>query len=154
MGINKNIASAREAIRRFNRHAGVLKSDPYGLGLSLSQGSALVDIDRHGQLRPNDLVRLLNLEKSSVSRLVLVLEEKSLVRVTDHPSDGRAKVIEITKSGKKCVDIINRTMDNLVSHAFQYLKPREQTEVVNALSKLAEAVDLAENRKITMEGTT
>jgi DNA-binding MarR family transcriptional regulator len=149
----KNVASVREALRRFNRHAGVLKSDPYGIGLSLSQASALVDMDRFGQLQPNDLVRLLNLEKSSVSRLILVLEDKKLVRITDHPKDGRAKIIEITKAGKKCVDIINRVMDSTVSNAFRYLKPSERAEVVRALMKLADAVDVLENHETTLEGT-
>lgn len=127
-------------MRRFNRRVGVLKSDPYGIGLSLSQASALVDIERYGPLRPNDLVRLLNLERSSISRLVAVLEQKALVRTTDYPADGRAKVLELTRAGEKSVAMINEMMDRTIADALRAMDSLGQKEVVRALSKLAGAV--------------
>lgn len=140
--VNKEDVSAiREAMRRFNRRVGVLKSDPYGIGLSLSQASALVDIERYGPLRSNDLVRLLNLERSSISRLVAVLEHKALVRITNHPSDGRAKVLQLTRAGERSVAIINGMMDRTIADALRHLDSLDQKEVVRALAKLADAVN-------------
>src|SRR5689334_17863309 len=101
MKTDLEVQIVRESLRRFNRRAGVLKSDPYGIDLSLSQSSALVDIARFGALRPNDLVRLLNLEKSSISRLITVLEDKGLVTADEDPHDGRSKLLKLTKAGRK-----------------------------------------------------
>lgn len=105
----------REALRVINRRAGVLKSDPYEIGLSLTQGSALVDIGRYGPLKPNDLVRLLHLEKSSVSRLLKGLGDKGFILIGDNKGDGRSKMISLTRSGQKAVEAINRQSNALVS---------------------------------------
>jgi putative acetyltransferase len=129
----------REALRGINRRAGVLKSDPYGIGLSLTQGSALVDIGRYGPLKPNDLVRLLHLEKSSVSRLLKGLENNGYISVGDDDGDARSKVISLTRSGQKAVETIDRQSNALVSEILGCLENEEQKAVVAAFKKLIAA---------------
>ena len=141
---SEQVERVREVLRRFNRRAGVLQTDPYGLDLSLSQGSALVDIGRFGQLRSQDLVQLLNLEKSSVSRLVANLEERKLLKITPDPEDGRSKHLSLTPSGRKAVAVINRLANRVVEEAFDHLSAKEQAEVVAALEKLNHAVNRAD----------
>lgn len=138
---SEQVERVREVLRRFNRRAGVLQTDPYGLGLSLSQGSALVDIDRFGQLRSQDLVQLLNLEKSSVSRLVANLEDRKLLKTAPDPEDGRSKQLSLTASGRKAVAVINRLANRVVEEAFEHLSAKEHAEVVSALEKLNHAVN-------------
>ena len=143
-----DVQLVREALRRFNRRVGVLKSDPYGIGLSLSQGSALVDIGRFEALKPNDLVRLLRLDKSSVSRMIDVLVEKKLVVISHDPSDGRSKNLTLTSSGKKAVKVINEALDRSVSEVFEHLDAKDQKTLVIAFKKLAGAVDQADKDPI------
>jgi DNA-binding MarR family transcriptional regulator len=131
----------REALRHINRRAGVLKADPYGIGLSLSQGSALVDIERFGSLRPNDLVRLLHLEKSSVSRLLTTLVERDLIAVGDDQKDGRSKIVTLTRSGRKAVQVINNQSNGLVREVLDALSLPERKKIVTALGKLVHAFD-------------
>jgi len=135
--MSKKVEVIREALRLINRRVGVLSSDPYGLGLSLSQGSALVDIDRHGSLKPNDLVRLLRLDKSTVSRLIEVLVKKQMVSMNHDPSDGRARILTLTANGKKAVKSINQALDHSVSEIFERLEPRDQKSMVKAFENMA-----------------
>lgn len=143
-----DVQLVREALRRFNRRVGVLKSDPYGIGLSLSQGSALVDIGRFEALKPNDLVRLLRLDKSSVSRMIDVLVEKKLIAISNDPSDGRSKNLTLTPNGKKAVKVINEVLDQSVSKIFEHLDAKDQKALVTAFEKLAVAVDRADQDPI------
>lgn len=131
----------REALRRFNRKAGVLKSDPYGIGLSLSQASAIVDIEKNERLKPNDLVKLLNLEKSSISRLVAVLEKLNLIKIESDPNDGRSKILTLTQSGKKSAQIINRISDQSVTDVLKKLESRELQDVLRGFEKLIQVLE-------------
>jgi DNA-binding MarR family transcriptional regulator len=144
MSNGSKIRLVRDALRRFNRWAGVLKSDPYGLQLSLSQGSALVDIDRYGPLRPGTLATMLNLEKSSISRLVQTLIKKRLVVLSNHTEDARAKLLTLTSKGKEAVRVINRLADSSIEQAFQSLSMSEQDQLVSAFTRFADVVEGAQ----------
>jgi DNA-binding MarR family transcriptional regulator len=139
-----DIELIRESLRRFNRRAGVLQSDPYGVGLTLSQASALVDIGRFGQLKPNDLARLLRLDKSSVSRMLTVLEDKKLIATNDDPADRRSKNLTLTITGKKTVRVINEISDKTVSDILGLVSIHDQREIVDAFEKLSAAVEQAD----------
>ena len=139
-----DVALIRDALRKFNRRAGVLKSDPYGIGLSLSQSSALVDVGRFGKLKSNDLVRLLRLEKSTVSRLVDVLIEKKLVVVSEDPKDGRSNILTLTLGGRKAVHTINDLSNKSVTEILGHLDLRKQKSLVAAFEILGRAVDDAD----------
>ncbi|MGE0633590.1 MAG: MarR family winged helix-turn-helix transcriptional regulator [Pseudobdellovibrionaceae bacterium] len=141
----EKIKQVRDALRVFNREAGVLKADPYGIGLPLSQASALIDIERFGSLRPNDLVQLLKLEKSSVSRLISVLEDKDFIAISDDKKDRRSKTLSLTNKGRRAVQTINEASNNLVARTLELLSAQEQKEIVDALAKMARAVDSAIN---------
>lgn len=144
MSNGSKIRLVRDALRRFNRWAGVLKSDPYGLQLSLSQGSALVDIDRYGPLRPGTLATMLNLEKSSISRLIQTLIKKKLVVLSDHTQDARAKLLTLTSKGKEAVRVINRLADRSIEQAFHSLSVSEQDQLVSAFTRFADVVEGAQ----------
>jgi DNA-binding MarR family transcriptional regulator len=138
---SKDVQSVRECLRQFNRYAGVLKTDPYGIGLTLTQGSALVDIERHGSLRPNDLVRLLNLEKSSISRMVSGLTASGYIDIRPDPMDGRAKMLTLTKLGKKVADKINELANKSVKDILGQLTADDQKKVANAFEDLRQVFD-------------
>lgn len=134
----------RESLRRFNRRAGVLKSDPYKIGLSLSQSSALVDIERFGTLKSNDLVRLLHLDKSTVSRMLEGLQEKKLITVSDNPTDRRSRNLTLTISGKKAVKTIHEASNKSVTDVLCFLDRNEQKALALAFKSLQKAVELAD----------
>jgi len=142
--MRKQVQTIRNGLRRFNRWAGVLKTDPYEIGLSLSQSSALVDIERSGKLKPQELAHLLNLDKSSVSRLIAVLESKNLIKVTNDSDDKRSKDLTLTTKGKEMVQKIHRISDQSVVEALNLLGEKDRTEIALAFEKLAHAVEQLE----------
>jgi DNA-binding MarR family transcriptional regulator len=138
---DKQIETVRNGLRHFNRKAGVLKSDPYGIGLSLSHCSALIDIERHGTIKPNELTTLLLLDKSTVSRLLSNLVAKDLIRTSNDTDDGRGKVLTLTSKGKKLVEVINEVSNDSVLSVFKNLTPQEKQTVVTAFQLISKAID-------------
>lgn len=145
--MNNKIHSVRNSLRKFNRWAGVLSADPYGLGLSLSQCGALVDLERFESLRPANLANLLKLDRSSVSRLISALEDKGLISISLSSEDGRSKTIALTKKGQKTLNEIHRISNNTVESVFHFLSDKDQEQVAAAFEKLSKAVEVAEKQK-------
>lgn len=127
-----HIETVRNGLRVLNRKAGVLKSDPYGIGLPLSHCSTLVDISRHGHIRPNQLIALLMLDKSTISRIIANLESKDLIKVTSDTEDARSKVLALTQKGKKLVEIINDVSNDTVRELFENLSPKERQMIAES----------------------
>jgi DNA-binding MarR family transcriptional regulator len=145
--MTNHIQIIRNGLRRFNRWAGVLKTDPYDIGLSLSQSSALVDIERHGTLKPQELAQLLNLDKSSVSRLIGVLDSKNLIKISDDLEDKRSKNLNLTANGKEMVRKIHKVSNRSVVEALDLLNEKERLEIARAFEKLAQAVEQLEKKQ-------
>jgi DNA-binding MarR family transcriptional regulator len=142
-----SIKTIRDGLRQLNRFAGVLKTDPYGVGLTLSQSSALVDLERFESLRPLELARHLQLEKSSISRLVEVLASKHFILISDDPNDRRSKMLRLTDKGKETVKKIHRISDQIIKDVLKYVPEKEHVEISQAFEKIIEAFKALESRK-------
>lgn len=135
------IETVRNGLRVLNRKAGVLKADPYGIGLPLSHCSTLVDINRQGPMKPNELLPLLLLDKSTISRIISSLESKNLIKVSSDLNDGRGKVLTLTQKGKKLVEIINEVSNETVKEVFQYLSAKERQTVSEGFHLILQSLD-------------
>jgi len=54
---------------------------------------------------PTELARQLNIERSTISRTILALEEKGLVECLT-PDERMGRYYRVTETGKKVIDII------------------------------------------------
>lgn len=69
------------------------------IGISHAHGQILVCLLQDGPMRPADVGARTGFEQSTVSRLVKELVRRKLIRKRPHPSDGRARILEIAKRG-------------------------------------------------------
>jgi DNA-binding MarR family transcriptional regulator len=141
MDKNTQIEVVRNGLRLFNRKAGVLKSDPYGIGLPLSHCSALIDINRKNSLKPSELTSLLLLDKSTISRILINLESKDLIKILTDDKDGRSKVLSLTSKGRKLVDIIDDVSNETVRDVFQKLNLQERQAVAHAFNLILQTFE-------------
>ena len=63
----------------------------------------LVELDRCGPVRLNDLAERLRLDASTVSRRVKNLGEQDLVATTSDTADGRARRVQIRPAGRRAL---------------------------------------------------
>ena len=92
-----------ELVRDFNRYytrrLGILTDRYLGQGRTLSEARLLFEIGAGANV--GDLRARLGLDSGYLSRLLRALERQGLVRVRAHPSDGRARVAELTEAGAR-----------------------------------------------------
>lgn len=68
--------------------------------LRLNEWRLLALIRSHAPARAGDMADLLSMDKSQMSRVIKVLQDKGLIKNTTDPNDGRAVALKPTKKGK------------------------------------------------------
>lgn len=111
-------------------------------GLTITQSYVMEVIIRRRRLTLNDLTEEMNLDKSTLSRVVDGLERKGAVRRIGNPLDGRSILLEATRSGKQRrqrieADIVAENADVLA--AFSPAVRRDVVRLIGALSRAVRA---------------
>jgi len=96
-----------EAIRGFNRfytqRIGILRRDPYGSDLPLTEVRILYELAHGRSLAASDLVRELDLDAGYVSRILQAFETKGWLRRKPSDSDARRNVLALTAAGRRAM---------------------------------------------------
>src|SRR5471030_1259673 len=98
MKTNTLIPHIRSASREMVRQFGLLNNRFASIG-STSQCHALVELDSHGVMNLGQLASVLNLEKSTISRLITQLFDQGICHIQPDECDRRNKLISLTKTG-------------------------------------------------------
>jgi len=133
------IPHIRSASREMVRQLGLLNNHFSSIG-SNSQCHALVELDSCGVMNLGQLSTILNLDKSTASRLVTQLCEKGICEIQPDEHDRRNKLISLTKKGSKLVNEIHREADLQVKLALNMMSNEEQAVVLNGLTVYAKAL--------------
>jgi DNA-binding MarR family transcriptional regulator len=108
-----------------------------GQGLSPSQNSALVSIERLGPLTPSELAAIERIQRPSATRIIGGLVEAGLVTRERDTSDGRIARVSITRAGAA---MLRRSR----SRKNAYLARRMQRLTPEQLATLEQAAELLE----------
>ncbi|URZ18589.1 MarR family winged helix-turn-helix transcriptional regulator [Clostridium felsineum] len=131
----------RELIRILIRDLGVLeKSDSSCSGVTISQCHAIVEIGRNEELSLNELARILNLDKSTMSRTINKLVKEELVIREAHPEDRRYIVIRLTDKGSDLFKNIEKNMTNYYEDIFTAIEESKREQILDSLKILIEAL--------------
>lgn len=128
-------------VRSFGLHQP--EQTPCGQALSVSEAYALTTLADTSPLNQQDLSAQLNLEKSSVSRLVRKLEQRGWIKRSDNQHDGRSKLLALSESGKDVVSQLRQARGNKFDAIFARIPTSEQQAVLSSLETLIHACDQA-----------
>ncbi len=134
------IADLRSSSRSVVRRLGMLGTRWERTGHSHSQCHALIELGARGPLTPGELAQRLELDRSTVSRLVASLVRAGWVADAPHASDGRSKALRLTGAGTREVHRIDESADELVAGALSELCDEERTAVVDGMALYARAL--------------
>ena len=113
---------------------------PCGRPVSVSEAHALMELSNAELITQSELSVRLNLEKSTVSRLVGELVERGWIDRERDPGDGRALRVRLTEKGRRAA----RELADARRAKFQALLERipesERADVHRALGVLVEAL--------------
>ncbi|WP_436533906.1 bifunctional helix-turn-helix transcriptional regulator/GNAT family N-acetyltransferase [Actinoplanes sp. HUAS TT8] len=134
-----------ERIRAFNRfytqHLGVLTDRYLGQERTLGAARLLFEIGDRSDLR--ELRTRLGLDAGYLTRLLRGLQEQGLVEVRAHPSDGRARIAELTAAGRRERADLDERSRQAIADSLAGLTAEQQDELVRAQTTIHRMLRLA-----------
>ncbi|PXX46984.1 bifunctional helix-turn-helix transcriptional regulator/GNAT family N-acetyltransferase [Undibacterium pigrum] len=134
------VEAIRDASRRLVRELGFMKPTLAGTRLPASAVHALIEIGDHGIHSASALCEVLQLEKSSVSRMVRKLIEAGEAMETSSQQDAREKQLALTVKGKQTLAAINQFARIQVCRALENIPSSTHGTVKEGLGLYAEAL--------------
>lgn len=104
-------------------------------GVTPTQYSALFALDRHGPFPLGELARREQISKSTVTRLVALLESKGLVSRVEG-SDARSSIVGITDEGRALLAAVAQGSSDYLRQRLEALGPEDLARVVDAIAGL------------------
>lgn len=114
-----SIRKIRKALRLFERELDRHKSENCCQGVTFKQCHTLLAIDDEGNTNISDLSKILNLDKSTISRTVDGLVNLSFVDRIIPEDNRRSTLISLTPKGQQLSDSINRINDTYFEEIFK-----------------------------------
>ncbi|RXU67868.1 MarR family transcriptional regulator [Pseudomonas protegens] len=134
------IPQLRQASRQMVRELGFMHSTLAATDYPPSAVHALLEIGQGNALTASDLVTLLGLEKSSVSRLVRKLVEAGEIGEQADAQDARSKRLHLTAQGRQTLDGIDRFAQAQVAAALAHLSADQQLCASTGIADYARAL--------------
>ena len=96
---------------------------PYDLGST--QWYVLAQLASQGPTMQRDLVRILHIERATLSGVVATLVRKNLVDQAPDPADQRQRILRLTRSGRKLWLSLPDPTELILAVAFEGADPAE-----------------------------
>ncbi len=136
----QTIKNVREASRLMVRELGFMNQTLAATDYPPSAVHTLLEVETHGAISAAQLVQILGLEKSSVSRMLAKLVKAGELEERPSAEDARTKLLNLTEKGRKTVQTINAYADDRVTVALEKLDPFTQRTTSQGLSSYANAL--------------
>src|SRR5580658_4015371 len=135
LAIAMRISVSRLARRlKVEQRLGVSGSDPV---LSDIQLAALSALERNQAMTPGELADYEKVQPPSMTRVIAVLEERSLVQRTAHPTDRRQVILTVTAEGRALVHRVRRRKEAWLAQRLDELSEAE-VDVLRAAAPILE----------------
>ena len=128
-------------IRAFGLHRP--DKTPCGRPVSVAEAHALMELSRGESGSPmvqKELASRLRLEKSTVSRLVGMLENRRWVERSRSLQDGRAMELRLTEAGRRAAENIAEARRAKFARVLEAIPEEEREPVLEAMRVLEEAM--------------
>ncbi|MBJ3815981.1 bifunctional helix-turn-helix transcriptional regulator/GNAT family N-acetyltransferase [Shimwellia pseudoproteus] len=146
------VKQIRVASRLMVRELGFMNQTLATTDYSPSAVHTLLEVERQGAMTAAQLVQILGLEKSSVSRMLAKLIDAGEVAEIPSPEDARTKRLALSEKGKATVRAINKYSNERVAAALNKLDPFRQHAVSLGLTSYASALQACrENSDLTAQ---
>ncbi len=126
-----------QALRAFNysetMQAGVLRERLLHSSYSLTESRIILEVSRQSRLTATDLSRNMGLDPGYLSRLLSRLESGGVIERPRSESDGRSRVLKLTRDGERIAELLNRRVDDDVAEYLAGLEDQDQARLMEAL---------------------
>lgn len=142
-------------IREFNRFytvlLGFLNRNYLDSGYSVTETRILFELKQNPQISANQLIEMLHLDKSYVSRLIRNFEQKEMVTRHTSSKDGRALIIQLTPKGIRETDRLIGITNDQIYELIETLSAETCNDLCEAMRTI---IDAFNNNTNFQEGNT
>lgn len=136
----EEVEPVRHYSRLVVRQLGMLGGNLQQFGLTNSQCHTLIELGNDAPLTAGELADRLNLDRSTMSRIVASLIESGDVQEGRTASDARQKPLTLTDKGKDKLSRVNAAVSDQVDHALKQLSNEERQVVVAGMALYSKAL--------------
>jgi DNA-binding MarR family transcriptional regulator len=126
-------------VRAFGLHQG--DQTPCGKLVSVAEAHTLRELSRHEALAQHELATWLRLEKSTVSRLVVQLEQRGWLARVRSDADKRVLHLSLTPNGRQIAGELAAARRARFARLLAAIPSVQRDAVMQALTVLVEAID-------------
>ncbi len=109
-------------------------------GVTLSQCHTLLELEKQKQTSLKALTQSLDLDKSTLSRVIDGLANLGLVSREINPGDRRFMNVALTPNGRQVADNLNRFSDTYYTEIFKHITADKHEQLTESFVLLAEAM--------------
>lgn len=129
-----------EKVRAFNRFytvfLGILNNTYLHSNFSLAEVRVMYATITKPGVTPTEIVSMLNVDKSYLSRMILRLEKMKIVTRKKSNNDGRSFNLYITAAGQKEFDKLNNTATREMREILQQLNEEDCKLLMNSMARI------------------
>jgi DNA-binding MarR family transcriptional regulator len=114
---------------------------PAGKPIPVAQAHALMDLARSGAMSHGQLAKRLQLEKSTISRIVRQLEKRRWIERDTARHDRRVVFVRLTKRGEAARRSLSHARRGKFNRLLAAIPPAKQAQVLETLSTLVSALE-------------
>ena len=107
--------------------------------ITATQAKVLFQIYKFQSYRPSDIGKMLNVDKSSITRMVERLEKKALLERKPDPEDRRSCLLYLTDKGRAMVSQSLPLALNALNELEQALSDEEKAQLRHCLQKIIQS---------------
>lgn len=138
-------------VRAFGLHHP--EQTPCGQPVSVSEAHALMELDQGGPLQQKELAACLQLDKSTVSRLVDKLQRRGWLDRVGDLEDGRAVRLSLTVAGRQAAQQMAVARRTKFSHLIAALGTEDREAAIHGLTALVRGLDRMRKEQHSADST-
>ncbi|MBW7456868.1 MarR family winged helix-turn-helix transcriptional regulator [Paenibacillus sepulcri] len=117
-----------------------IKKDLAPYGITPEQALILILLQERDKLSQNEIAGRLNKDKSSITRMIISLEQKRIIRRMVRENDRRYFIVSLTETGLRLAEDIFPIVDHIPGLAVKGIADHEMQELRRLLAKIRENV--------------
>ena len=138
-------------IREFNRFftvlIGSLNKKFLGSDFTITETRILFELISNDECKAVDLVNLLQIDKSYLSRIIKKFEQRELIKKTVDSTNKRFKIIILTEKGRKTVNKLIAMTNLQIAELISPLKSNECKEIIDAMDTITRYLSRYEEKE-------
>lgn len=112
-----------------------------GVNLTMEQGAVLIMLGLRGQMSQKALAEFLGKDKTTIARIIDVMEKRSLLVRVQGEADKRVKMLVITQKGKEHRDLVEKAVLKTIGEATDGIPQKEVEKAMEVLKKVSQNLE-------------